>query len=137
MTYTGHGHVRPREDGVKARCGGPGMCSVCSIEAVQYAKDAALAIAAENADATIARLTARVAALEGVATAAHFLFAFHHQGRAIREPARDEDGLCQWRITDLDPSIWGLLDSAELGLWNALSNLPTSPSAARHARWRR
>lgn len=30
---TGHGHVRPRSDGVKARCGGPGICSECSAEA--------------------------------------------------------------------------------------------------------
>ena len=30
---TGHGHVHPRSDGVKARCGGPGICSVCSKEA--------------------------------------------------------------------------------------------------------
>jgi hypothetical protein len=29
---TGHGHVRPRPDGVRARCGGPGMCPVCSTE---------------------------------------------------------------------------------------------------------
>lgn len=27
---TGHGHVRPRPDGVKARCGGPGMCPECT-----------------------------------------------------------------------------------------------------------
>lgn len=26
----GHGHVYPRTDGVKARCGGPGMCKECS-----------------------------------------------------------------------------------------------------------
>ena len=26
---SGHGHVRPRPDGVKARCGGPRMCRVC------------------------------------------------------------------------------------------------------------
>lgn len=25
----GHGHVRPRPDGVKARCGGPGLCRQC------------------------------------------------------------------------------------------------------------
>lgn len=30
---TGHGHVTPRPDGVKARCGGPGICSACSKEA--------------------------------------------------------------------------------------------------------
>jgi hypothetical protein len=26
----GHGHVHPREDGVKARCGGPALCSHCA-----------------------------------------------------------------------------------------------------------
>lgn len=30
---TGHGHVRPRPDGVKARCGGPAICAVCAKEA--------------------------------------------------------------------------------------------------------
>jgi len=29
----GHGHVHPRPDGVKARCGGPGLCPECSREA--------------------------------------------------------------------------------------------------------
>lgn len=29
---TGHGHVRERPDGVKARCGGPAVCSVCQRE---------------------------------------------------------------------------------------------------------
>ena len=28
----GHGHVRPRADGAKARCGGPGLCGVCREE---------------------------------------------------------------------------------------------------------
>jgi hypothetical protein len=32
---TGHGHVHPRPDGVKARCGGPGLCSECSREQAQ------------------------------------------------------------------------------------------------------
>lgn len=27
---TGHGHVFPRPDGVKARCGGPGLCAECA-----------------------------------------------------------------------------------------------------------
>ncbi|MGH9095589.1 MAG: hypothetical protein ACRDXE_10550 [Acidimicrobiales bacterium] len=30
---SGHGHVRPRPDGVKARCGGPPICPVCAREA--------------------------------------------------------------------------------------------------------
>lgn len=29
---TGHGHVLERPDGVKARCGGPGLCGVCARE---------------------------------------------------------------------------------------------------------
>lgn len=29
-TNTGHGHVWERPDGMKARCGGPGICSQCS-----------------------------------------------------------------------------------------------------------
>lgn len=29
-TNTGHGHVRPRADGVKARCGGPALCKECA-----------------------------------------------------------------------------------------------------------
>lgn len=29
---TGHGHVRPRPDGMKARCGGPGLCRECAKE---------------------------------------------------------------------------------------------------------
>lgn len=33
MTNTiGHGHVRPRDDGYKARCGGPAICGVCQSE---------------------------------------------------------------------------------------------------------
>lgn len=27
---TGHGHVYTRPDGVRMRCGGPGMCAECS-----------------------------------------------------------------------------------------------------------
>jgi predicted NBD/HSP70 family sugar kinase len=29
----GHGHVTPRPDGAKARCGGPALCSTCAREA--------------------------------------------------------------------------------------------------------
>lgn len=32
-TDCGHGHVYPRSDGVRARCGGPGMCKRCSVDA--------------------------------------------------------------------------------------------------------
>jgi hypothetical protein len=33
---TGHGHVRPRPDGVKARCGGPSICSGCARELAEH-----------------------------------------------------------------------------------------------------
>jgi len=37
----GHGHVIPRPDGVRARCGGPGLCRECSRDlARQRATDA-------------------------------------------------------------------------------------------------
>lgn len=29
---TGHGHVTPRPDGVRARCGGPSLCVTCARE---------------------------------------------------------------------------------------------------------
>lgn len=31
----GHGHVTPRQDGARARCGGPAICSVCAAEKAQ------------------------------------------------------------------------------------------------------
>lgn len=31
----GHGHVFPRTDGVKARCGGPYLCSLCAQDAAR------------------------------------------------------------------------------------------------------
>jgi len=32
MSNQGHGHVTPRDDGVKLRCGGIKMCPVCQAE---------------------------------------------------------------------------------------------------------
>lgn len=32
----GHGHVKPRPDGMKARCGGPAICKVCAAEAGKF-----------------------------------------------------------------------------------------------------
>lgn len=33
---TGHGHVWKRPDGVKARCGGPGLCVECSKDQARW-----------------------------------------------------------------------------------------------------
>lgn len=38
MNNTGHGHVTPRADGVRTRCGGPGLCTVCMREAAALAQ---------------------------------------------------------------------------------------------------
>ena len=38
VANTGHGHVWPRPDGVKARCGGPGLCKECSAQQAQKLK---------------------------------------------------------------------------------------------------
>lgn len=32
---TGHGHVFPRPDGFKARCGGPGLCPECANDSMR------------------------------------------------------------------------------------------------------
>ncbi len=32
---TGHGHAWERPDGVKARCGGPGICTECAMDAMR------------------------------------------------------------------------------------------------------
>ena len=36
----GHGHVWKREDGILARCGGPGLCKVCRDDE-RYVREAA------------------------------------------------------------------------------------------------
>lgn len=35
---TGHGHVYPRPDRVKVRCGGPRICNVCALDAAKKAE---------------------------------------------------------------------------------------------------
>lgn len=35
---SGHGHVYPRPDGAKARCGGPALCSKCARDAAALAR---------------------------------------------------------------------------------------------------
>jgi hypothetical protein len=49
MNDIGHGHVVPRSDGVKARCGGPAMCGDC-------AKELARLQAAGELQAEVARI---------------------------------------------------------------------------------
>lgn len=51
---TGHGHVFPRPDGMKMKCGGPGICQECSRDAAQKAQQEASAAQA------VPELTSRV-----------------------------------------------------------------------------
>ncbi|WP_424138650.1 hypothetical protein [Roseomonas chloroacetimidivorans] len=37
-TNTGHGHVWPRPDGVRMRCGGPPMCAQCARDLATYGR---------------------------------------------------------------------------------------------------
>lgn len=46
-----HGHVTPRVDGVKARCGGPRICKVCAIELAALNSAAPLPAAHHSVDA--------------------------------------------------------------------------------------
>jgi hypothetical protein len=39
LTNFGHGHVYPRADGGKMRCGGPGICLACAKEAEQKRRE--------------------------------------------------------------------------------------------------
>lgn len=40
----GHGHVIPRPDGARARCGGPAICAVCAKELAQVKTDRAATV---------------------------------------------------------------------------------------------
>lgn len=37
-TNSGHGYAWPRPDGVKAKCGGPGLCQQCAADAAMVAR---------------------------------------------------------------------------------------------------
>ncbi len=37
-TNTGHGHVWPRPDGARARCGGPKLCRECALDFTRWTK---------------------------------------------------------------------------------------------------
>lgn len=86
LKNTGHGHVHPRPDGFKARCGGPGICSQCSQEAAAakqaptqpragYEREKAVMEAHRNVDAE-AYFGARHAMLDTIANRRIFEAAF-------------------------------------------------------------
>lgn len=51
----GHGHVFPRPDGVRARCGGPAMCSECAKDLARKKKQKRSRVAVADALAESAR----------------------------------------------------------------------------------
>lgn len=59
---SGHGHVIPRADGTKARCGGPRICKECAVEASRVRLEQSPAAAQQ---ARIEQLEAFVAEVAG------------------------------------------------------------------------
>ncbi len=64
---SGHGHVKPNPDGSRTRCGGPGICDVCSREAAREwstmrAERDALRKQLEEADSLLRELHIRLRA---------------------------------------------------------------------------
>jgi hypothetical protein len=59
---TGHGHVVPNANGVKARCGGPALCSTCNRE-----------LAATQGAATTIRATLPQDVYDTLTTACQFI----------------------------------------------------------------
>lgn len=57
---TGHGHVYPRPDGSRVRCGGPTMCKDCALDFAQKS------LSTDARDQIIEQLPAILTALEGV-----------------------------------------------------------------------
>ncbi|EML1595553.1 hypothetical protein RVY52_000247 [Burkholderia cenocepacia] len=60
----GHGHVFPRADGMKARCGGPGLCAVCAADLARQKAFSGDAAASTRAPAHLAGGTDRLDELE-------------------------------------------------------------------------
>lgn len=54
-TNTGHGHVWERPDGVKARCGGPGMCTQCAFDLADKEKSNTTARSKDEIDIRMIR----------------------------------------------------------------------------------
>lgn len=51
MSNVGHGHVNPRDDGLKARCGGPSICPYCAGELSEKVSASAQVLSRETMDA--------------------------------------------------------------------------------------
>jgi hypothetical protein len=72
----GHGHVWERQDGIKARCGGPGMCKDCDRderylrEAAEYNSPIAVVFLLSELDRVRSRLNMAMDALDNVVMAA-------------------------------------------------------------------
>lgn len=82
---SGHGHVTPNADGSRTRCGGPGICAVCNIEAA--ADWPRLRAECVTAGEMHARATREIDALRADNER---LRALHDEGLAIWEAENDQ-----------------------------------------------
>lgn len=82
---TGHGHVYPRPDGQRTRCGGPGRCPACTADGLEAAT--AWTAAALDASAAVeeVRAATQMLAAMGVALLTQRDSATRAYGMAIAE----------------------------------------------------
>lgn len=82
---TGHGHVYPRPDGVRARCGGPALCSICGAEYRRKLREDGYSIPPES----VVLLTP-----EQIAAALPIEYAEHR--RRLIDYLQSKVALCDW-----------------------------------------
>lgn len=92
-TNKGHGHAWTRPDGMKARCGGPGMCKECARDAAMVAAVGPLSKKTreeQEAAAKTAAMSADIAALAHPAAEKPCVFAAIE---ALAQQAREDEGM--------------------------------------------
>lgn len=103
---SGHGHVVPNVDGLKARCGGPAICSVCARELHAFK------------DSEIERLRARVAELEVQLEQSRSL------GKLGGYPCTPEHTWAEW-LADRNKRV-AELEAAQT--WRPIESAPKTPN---------
>jgi hypothetical protein len=111
----GHGWVHPREDGAKARCGGPAICGQCASEKAQKDSDEELerqmlaAVAKAHVDGEIQKLEALAATIRLTVVAMLRVCSDEIQEMATeaRKPLPQGDGDVEARVA-IDQQAIGL-----------------------------
>lgn len=59
--------------------------------------------------------------LRGIEIAAHFILVSTYQGDIVSDPQHTKEAFGGWRVSDLHPSVWNKMTSAEQDLHTALT----------------